>query len=90
MHGILLVDFTHHGATINVGHYQGTPTRLKGAVHHKRPTLLSQRAQLLHDNAWPDIAHTTVNLLNTWHWQILHHPPYSHDLAPLDFHLFLN
>jgi histone-lysine N-methyltransferase SETMAR len=65
-------------------HYQGTRTRLKEAVCHKRPELLS----LLHDNAWPHTASTTVNLLNTRHWKILPHPPYSSDLAPLDFDLF--
>jgi hypothetical protein len=69
-------------------HYQGTVTGLKEAVHHKRPGLLSQGVLLLHDNALPCITHTTLNLLNTWHWEILPYPPYSPDLAPLDFHMF--
>jgi len=34
--------------------------------------------------------YTTVNLLERWGWEILEHPPYSPDLAPSDFHLFLN
>jgi transposase len=33
-------------------------------------------------------AAVTVNLLNSWGWEILPHPPYSHDLAPSDFRLF--
>jgi hypothetical protein len=36
----------------------------------------------------PHIAPTTVNLLNTWHWETLPHPPCNLDLAPSDFHLF--
>jgi hypothetical protein len=44
---------------------------------------------LLHNNARPRIALTTMNALNTWHWKILPHPPYRPDLAPSDFHLFL-
>jgi transposase len=29
-----------------------------------------------------------MNLLNSWGWKILPHPPYSPDLALSDFHLF--
>jgi transposase len=29
-----------------------------------------------------------VNLLKSWGWEILPHPPYNPDLAPSDFHLF--
>jgi transposase len=29
-----------------------------------------------------------VNLLKSWGWEILPHPPYSPDLAPSDFYLF--
>jgi hypothetical protein len=31
---------------------------------------------------------TTVNLLNTWHYDFLHHPTCGPDLAPSDFRLF--
>jgi hypothetical protein len=51
--------------------------------------LLQSGVPLLHDNARPHIARTTVNLLNAWHWEILPQPPYSPELAPPDFHLFL-
>jgi histone-lysine N-methyltransferase SETMAR len=43
---------------------------------------------LLHDNARPHSVAATVNLLNSWGWEILPHPPYIPDLAPADFHLF--
>jgi transposase len=42
----------------------------------------------LHDNARPHSAAATLNLLNSWGWQILPHPPYSPDLTPSDFRLF--
>jgi transposase len=29
-----------------------------------------------------------VNLLNSWGWEILPHPPYSPDSAPSDFQIF--
>jgi hypothetical protein len=66
MHRVLLVDFTPHVAVINDGHYQGTLTRFKEAVHRKRPGLLSQGVLLLLDNTGPHIARTRVNLLNVW------------------------
>jgi transposase len=43
---------------------------------------------LLNDNAPPHSAAATVNLLNSWGWEILPHPPHSPDLAPSYFHLF--
>jgi transposase len=45
---------------------------------------------LLDDKARPHTAHAIVNLLERWGWEILQHPPYNPDLAPLDFHLFPN
>jgi hypothetical protein len=54
-----------------------------------RPGLLTKGFWVfrLHDNALPHSAATTVNLLYSWGWEILPHPPYSPDLAPSDFHL---
>jgi hypothetical protein len=37
--------------------------------------------------ARPYSAAATVNLLNSWGWEILPHSPYSPDLAQSDFHL---
>jgi len=37
----------------------------------------------------PHSAHVTFALLEKFKWDILYHPPYSPDLAPSDFHLFL-
>ena len=45
---------------------------------------------LLHDNAWSHSAHVTTVLLEKCKWDILDHLPYSPDLAPSDFHLFLH
>ncbi|GBM35322.1 Histone-lysine N-methyltransferase SETMAR [Araneus ventricosus] len=44
---------------------------------------------LLHDNARPHTEHKTKALLKRLKWAVLDHPPYSSDLAPSDFHLFL-
>jgi len=43
-----------------------------------------------HDNAQPHFAHVTTALLEEFKWDILDHPPYSPNLVPSDFHLFLH
>ncbi|PNF28924.1 hypothetical protein B7P43_G18320 [Cryptotermes secundus] len=44
----------------------------------------------LHDNARPHTAQRTASLLQEFSWEVFNHPPYSPDLAPSDFHLFLH
>jgi hypothetical protein len=60
VHGVLLVDFTPPGSTINAAAYQETLKRLTEAIRCKRPGLLT--GVLLHDNAQPDSATAIVNL----------------------------
>ena len=84
---VMLVDYTPPGSTINVSACQEALKRLKEAIWKNRPELLTT-GFLLHDSARPQSASTTVNLLNSWGWEIVPHPPYSPDLAPSDFHLF--
>jgi histone-lysine N-methyltransferase SETMAR len=47
---------------------------------------------LLHDNARPHTAAQTQALITSFGWEQMNHPPppYSQDLAPSDFHLFLH
>ena len=46
---------------------------------------------LLHDNARPHSAAQTQDLITSFKWeQVGHPPPYSPDLATSDFHLFLH
>jgi hypothetical protein len=90
VHGVLLVDFTPRGSTINAAVSQETPRRLMEAIRRKRPGLLTKGlgVLLLHHNARSHNTAATVNLLNSWGCEILPHPIYSLDLAPSDFHLF--
>jgi len=45
---------------------------------------------IIHDDARPHTAAATQNLITTFGWEQFDHPPYSPDLAPSDFHLFLH
>ena len=65
----------------------GNSKQTQRGYSEKRPGLLTTKV-LLHNNAQPHTAATTVNPLNSWGWGILPHQPYSPDLPPLDFHMF--
>lgn len=44
---------------------------------------------LQHDNARPHTSLKTREAIIKSGWTVLHHPPYSADLAPSDFNLFV-
>ncbi len=50
----------------------------------------TMRHFLLHNNARPHSAAQTQDLITSFKWEQVDHPPYSSDLAPSDFHLFLH
>jgi hypothetical protein len=45
---------------------------------------------MLHGNTRPHTAAATQDLIGTFGWKQFDHPPYSPDLEPSDFHVFLN
>ncbi|KAJ4448812.1 hypothetical protein ANN_00203 [Periplaneta americana] len=87
--GVLLLDFMPKGTTINANRYCETLRKLRRAIQNKRRGMLSRGVVLLHDNARPHTAASTRELLDQFGWEIFDHPPYSPDLAPSDFHLFI-
>jgi histone-lysine N-methyltransferase SETMAR len=86
--GILLVEFLPQGSTVNTGIYCHTLKKLHHAVQNKRQGMLSQGVVMLH--ARPHTATATQDLTTTFDWEQFDHPPYSPDLAPSDFHVFLH
>ncbi|CAK9816407.1 Histone-lysine N-methyltransferase SETMAR [Anthophora quadrimaculata] len=76
------------GITINADRYSETLTKLRRAIQNRRRGMLSKGVSILHDNAHPYVARTTVDLLQQFGWDIITHPPYSPDLVPNDYHLF--
>lgn len=86
--GVLLVDFMPRGMTINSEAYCATLARLRRAIQNKRRGKLTKGILLLHDNARPHTAARSREMIDSFGWEVLDHPPYSPDLAPSDFHLF--
>jgi histone-lysine N-methyltransferase SETMAR len=87
--GVLLVEFLHQGSTINTGIYCNTLKKLRRAIQNKRCGMLSQGVVMLHDNVCPHNAAATQDLIATFGWVQVNHPPYRPDLASSDFHVFL-
>jgi transposase len=51
--------------------------------------MLTKGVVLLHDNVRPHTAPHTHALIKLFNSEIFDHPPYSPDLAPSDYHLFI-
>ncbi|XP_012058558.1 PREDICTED: histone-lysine N-methyltransferase SETMAR-like [Atta cephalotes] len=65
-------------------------TARKEAIAQKRPALANRGIVFHQDNARPHKSIMTRQKLRELGWEILMHPPYSPDLAPSDYHLFLS
>jgi len=87
--GILLVDYLTKGQTINAEYYSSLLVQLKDILKEKRRWKVTKRVLFLHDNA-PALRALAIQKKLAYLWsQCLHHPPYSPDLAPSDYHPFL-
>ncbi|KOX75615.1 Histone-lysine N-methyltransferase SETMAR, partial [Melipona quadrifasciata] len=62
-------------------------------MHRKRQPVAEKRLELANrrgDNARPHVALAVRQKLLQFDWDVLPHPPYSPDLAPSDYYLFLS
>jgi len=86
VNGPMLLHFQGKGQTATCARYSDLlVNELKHTIRSKCQGLLSNSVLLLHNNTHP---HTAVHTLRALKFEVLKHPPYSLDLAPLDFHLF--
>jgi histone-lysine N-methyltransferase SETMAR len=65
-----------------------TKKKLRRTIQNKRRGMLTSGVVLLPDSALPHTAARTRALLEYFSWELFDHSPYSHDLAPSDYHLF--
>jgi len=85
----LLVDYFPKGQIINAEYYSSLLLQLKDILKEKRCGKVTKAVLFLHDNAPPHRALATQKKLAQLGFQCLDHPPYSPDLVPSDYHLFL-
>ena len=85
--------FTAHrvptGETVNKEYYKMyIRTILRPAIRRKRQEMIDRKPLILHDNASPHKSNVVKELLESYQWKVLDHPPYFPDLSPPDFDLF--
>ena len=72
--GVLLVEFLPQGTTINSAVYCETLKKLRRAIQNKRRGMPSPTI-LHHDNAQPHSAAQTQDLITSFRWEQMDHPP---------------
>ena len=88
--GVFFVEFLSQDTAINSAIYCETLKKLRRAIQNERRGMLSANLLFLHDIARPHSAAHTQDLIASFGWEQMDHPPYSPDVAPSDFHLFLH
>jgi histone-lysine N-methyltransferase SETMAR len=86
--GIIMTQYVPPGQTMNQTYYIELLTKLRGKIRRKRPELWKNGWILHQDNALAHSALLVRQFLAKKQVPVLHHAPYSPDLAPCDFFLF--
>jgi len=87
--GILPIDYFPKGQNINAEYYSSLLVQLKDILKEKRRGTITREVLFLHDNSPAHGALATQKTLAYLGFQCLDHPPYSPNLTPSDYHLFL-
>ncbi|KAK9511100.1 hypothetical protein O3M35_005730 [Rhynocoris fuscipes] len=86
-----LADILNIPRTTVHNNYCSQLDKLKETIATKRPELANRRGVVFqHDNARPHVPLAVRNKLLSFDWDVLPHPPYSPDIAPCDYYLFLS
>ena len=88
IYGVICVDFLPRGVTMDSEMYIQTLKKLRARIYRVRPGLEMQNVLFHHDNAPSHSSAKTREVIRSYGWTTLPHPPYSPDLAPSDYHLF--
>ena len=88
---VIYYELLKPNETITGERYRMQLMRLSRALPEKRPEyeLRHEKVILQHDKARPHVAKPVKTYLETLKWEVLPHPPYSPDIAPSDYYMYL-
>ena len=87
--GVLYYELLLENQMINSNKYCSQLDQLEAALNEKRLELVNRKCITFHQyNSRSHASLMTRKKLLELGWDVLIHPPYSPDIAPLDFHLF--
>jgi histone-lysine N-methyltransferase SETMAR len=81
--GVLLAHFQKRRENVNSASYCEVLLSLVEAIHRKLPGQLERVVLLHHDNARPHTVRATQERIQELQCEILEHPPYNPDFAPV-------
>ena len=85
---IVLIDYLKHGSTITGTYYANPIGKCRVALKEKRRGKLRRDVLFHQDNAPAHTSSQARTSIRNVGFELLHHSPYSPDLAPSDFYLF--
>lgn len=89
--GIIHHEYLKAGQTLTATLYSEQLQRVHEKLKQKQPSLVNRGQVLfLQDNARSHVARTVLEQITHLGWELLAHPPYSPDLSPSDYYLFLS
>jgi [histone H3]-lysine36 N-dimethyltransferase SETMAR len=89
--GIVHHEYLNVGQTLTANLCTEQLQRVYDKLKQKQPSLVNRRKVLfLQDNARPHVAKNAREKIMQLGWELLPHPPYSPDLSPSGYHLFLS
>ena len=89
-HGILFIDYLEKGKTINSEYHMALLDRLSTEIKKKRPHMERKKVLFHQENAPCHRFMKTMVKLNELSFELLPRPPYSPDLVPSDYWLFVD
>ena len=86
--GVIHIDYLPRGTTMNGQYYADLLVRLRESIKEKRRGKIRRGVLLQQDNAPVHSSKVAMQSVRDCGFELLLHPPYSPDLAPIDFFLF--